>query len=81
MGPKVLTTAEYQKLQENITKELNVKSNPDEVPRVVISVASSLNYDNKTDSETQEQKKKVITIFCKEPLSNTRNPFCGCGWH
>lgn len=52
------TTEDYQKLKENITKELE-KTSPDDVPRVVISVASSLNFDNKIDSKSEQERKEV----------------------
>ena len=55
---KPKTTEDYQKLKENITKELE-KTSPDDVPRVVISVASSLNFDNKTDSKSEQERKEV----------------------
>jgi len=51
-------TKDYQKLKENIIKELD-KASPDDVPRVVISAASSLNFDNKTDSKSEQERKEV----------------------
>ena len=68
MKPRTLTSAEYNELQKNITEELNnvdINSNPDEIPRVVISVASSLNYHNKTDSNTLETRKEVGQLNLK----------------
>lgn len=59
MTPKKLSGAdEYSQLQKNITEELD-QSNPDEVVRVVISAASSLNYGNTTDPETVTTKTEV----------------------
>ena len=60
--PKILTTAEYEAYQKNITEELkkvDQTSNPDEVPRVVISVSSSLNYDDKSSSAAQDKRTQV----------------------
>ena len=55
---KPKATKDYQKLKENIIKELD-KASPDDVPRVVISAASSLNFDNKTDSKSEQERKEV----------------------
>ena len=51
-------TKDYQKLKETINKELD-EASPDDVPRVVISAASSLNFDNKTDSKSEQERKEV----------------------
>ena len=55
---KPKATKDYQKLKENIIKELD-KASPDDVPRVVISAASSLNFDNKADSKSEQERKEV----------------------
>ena len=55
---KPKATKDYQKLKENINKELD-EASPDDVPRVVISAASSLNFDNKTDSKSEQERKEV----------------------
>ena len=55
---KPKTTEDYQKLKEDITIELE-KAKKEDVPRVVISVASSLNFDNKTDSKSEQERKEV----------------------
>ena len=60
---KPKTTEDYQKLKENITIELEKAKKEEDVPRVVISVASSLNFDNKTDSKSEQERKEVKKII------------------
>ena len=62
MKPRNLTSANYNELQKNITEELNnvdISSNPNKIPRLAISVASSLNNEDKTDPNTLESRKEV----------------------
>ena len=68
MKPRNLNSANYNELRKNITEELNnvdINKNPDEIPRVVISVASSLNFEDKTDPNTLESRKEVRQLNLK----------------
>lgn len=63
---------EYKKLQQTITTELgkiDEQQNPGEVPRLVISAASNLNYDNNTDSKSVESRKEIRTILIEKLTS------------
>ena len=73
---------EYGQLPESITEELdkiNEQETPGEVPRVVISVASNLNYDNNTDSQLVEIRKKVNSLKNKNVTLNGNEPG-KCTW-
>ena len=62
MKPQPVKPNEYKKLQQTITAELekiDEQQNPGEVPRLVISAASNLNFDNNTDSKSVENRKEV----------------------
>ena len=55
----------YEELKRTITTELekiDEQQNPGEVPRLVISVASNLNYDNNNDSKSVENREKVNSL-------------------
>ena len=56
---------EYAQLEQDITTELekiDEQQNPGEVPRLVISVASNLNFDNNKDSKSVESRKQVNNL-------------------
>ena len=55
----------YEELKQTITTELekiDEQQNPGEVPRLVISVASNLNFDNNNDSKSVENRKQVNSL-------------------
>ena len=77
MKPQPVRAREYGQLQKSITEELdkiNEQETPGEVPRVVISVASNLNYDNNTDSQSVEIRKKVNSLKNKNVTLNGNEP-------
>ena len=56
MSPKPLE--EFQQFKQDIENKLK-NGNLGEVSRVAISAASRLNYDNKTDSKSSEDRTEV----------------------
>ena len=65
MKPQPVEPDGYKELEQTITTELekiDEQQNPGEVPRLVISVASNLNFDSNDDSKSVENRKEVNSL-------------------